>query len=137
MKPPNRYGAAAPQDALVPPVMHASTYVVESAQELADLLNGHREGYTYARIDNPTADAFAEAVAALEDPGEATVVGQAFASGMAAISTTLLCLLAPGDHVVAPASCYGGTFALLRNTLARFGVVTTFPNQTDVSEMAA
>ena len=136
MKPPDRYGAAAPQDALVPPVMHASTYVVESAQELAGLLDGTREGYTYARIDSPTADAFAAAVAALEDPGESTVVGQAFASGMAAISTTLIALLSPGDHIVAPASCYGGTFQLLRNTLARFGVVTTFADQSDLQAMA-
>jgi cystathionine beta-lyase/cystathionine gamma-synthase len=136
MKPPDRYGAAAPQDALVPPVMHASTYVVDSAQELADLLNGTRAGYTYARIDSPTADAFAAAVAALEDPGESTVVGQAFASGMAAISTTLIALLAPGDHIVAPASCYGGTFQLLRNTLTRFGVVTTFADQGDLQAMA-
>ncbi len=137
MKPPDRYGSAAEQDGLVPPVMHASTYVVDSAQELADLLDGTRAGYSYARIDSPTADAFAAAVAALEDPGEATVVGQAFASGMAAISTTLIALLAPGDHVVAPASCYGGTFQLLNNTLARYGVETTFADQSNASAMAA
>ncbi len=59
----SRYGAGSEQDALVPPVMHASTYVVDSAQELADLLDGSREGYSYARIDSPTADAFAAAVA--------------------------------------------------------------------------
>ncbi len=137
MKPPDRYGPAAEQDALVPPVMHASTYVVDSAQELADLLDGTRVGYSYARIDNPTADAFAAAVAAMEDPGEGTVVGQAFASGMAAISTTLIALLSPGDHVVAPASCYGGTFQLLNNTLARFGVETTFADQSNPAAMAA
>lgn len=137
MNQPGRYGPGPEQDALVPPVLHASTYVVDSAQELADLLDGTRAGYSYARIDSPTADAFAAAVAAMEDPGEGTIVGQAFASGMAAISTTLLGLLQPGDHIVAPASCYGGTYQLLRGTLARFGVRTTFADQTDALAMAA
>ena len=126
-----RYGCAVEQDALVPPVLHGSTYVVDSAQELADLLDGTREGYSYARIDSPTADAFAAAVARAETPAGADVRGQAFASGMAAISTTLLALLNPGDHVVAAASCYGGTYQLLRGTLARFGIATTFADQTD------
>ena len=135
----SRYGPLARQDGLVPPVLHASTYVVDSAQELADLLDGRASGYSYARIDNPTADAFAAAVAALETPADGSLspTGQAFASGMAAISTTLLALLEPGDHVVAPASCYGGTYALLRGTLARFGVTTTFADQSRTEAMAA
>ncbi len=131
-----RYGGGPKQDALVPPVLHGSTYVVDSAQELADLLDGRQEGYSYARIDSPTADAFGAAVAALEDPSGAAV-GQAFASGMGAISSTLLALLSPGDHVVVAASCYGGTYALLRGTLARFGIVTTFADQSDSAAMAA
>jgi cystathionine beta-lyase/cystathionine gamma-synthase len=134
---PSRYGSGPKQDALVPAVHHASTYVVDSAAELAGLLDGTQEGYSYARIDNPTADAFAEGVAALEDSGSGATRGQAFASGMAAISTTLLALLNPGDHVVAPASCYGGTYQLLRGTLARFGILTTFADQTDAAAMAA
>jgi cystathionine beta-lyase/cystathionine gamma-synthase len=132
----SRYGSGPKQDSLVPPVHHASTYVVDSAAELAGLLDGSIEGYSYARIDNPTADAFAQSVAALEDVG-GLARGQAFASGMAAISTTLLALLQPGDHVVAPASCYGGTYQLLRGTLARFGIETTFADQSDARAMAA
>ncbi len=135
-RPPRRYGAGPEQDALVPAVHHASTYVVDSALELAELLDGTRAGYSYARIDNPTADAFAEAVAALEDPGSGIARGQAFASGMAAISTTLLALCEPGDHIVAPASCYGGTYQLLRGTLARYRVQTTFVDQSDPTAVA-
>ncbi len=137
MSVPGRYGGGPEQSALVPPVLHASTYIVDTAQELADLLDGTRAGYSYARIDNPTADAFAAGVAALEDPVLQSAVAQAFASGMAAISTTLLALLEPGDHVVAPASCYGGTYQLLRGTLARFGIETTFADQTDSAAVAA
>ena len=121
----------------MPAVHHASTYVVDSAAELAGLLDGTIEGYSYARIDNPTADAFAAGVAALGGSGSGVRRGQAFASGMAAISTTLLSLLQPGDHVVAPASCYGGTYQLLRGTLARFGIMTTFADQSDAAAMAA
>lgn len=140
MNPESRFGAGTEQEALVPPVLHGSTYVVDSADELAGLLAGAREGYSYARIDSPTADVFARAVAALETPNEVppgSVVGQAFASGMAAISTTLLGLLQPGDHIVAPAGCYGGTYQLLRGTLARFAVETTFVDQTDAAQLAA
>ncbi len=133
---PGRYPSGARQDALVPPVVHASTYVVDSARELAELLDGTRDGYSYARIDSPTADAFAAAVAALEDRSGAAR-GQAFASGMAAIATTFLALLAPGDHIVAPASCYGGTYQLLRGTLARFGVASAFADQTSPDAIAA
>ncbi len=136
MNVPGRYGAGAGQDAPVPPVLHASTYLVDSAQELAELLDGTRAGYSYARIDSPTADAFAAAVAAAEKPADVEVAAQAFASGMAAISTTLLALLNPGDHIVAAASCYGGTYQLLKGTLARFGVVTTFADQTDPAAIA-
>jgi cystathionine beta-lyase/cystathionine gamma-synthase len=135
----SRYGAGAEQDALVPPVLHASTYVVDSAQELAELLDGSREGYSYARIDSPTADAFAAAVADAEKPADTAdsgIAAQAFASGMAAISTTLLALLKPCDHVVAAASCYGGTYQLLRGTLARFGIAATFADQTDPAAIA-
>jgi cystathionine gamma-synthase/O-acetylhomoserine (thiol)-lyase len=135
-----RYGPLVRHDALVPPVLHGSTYVVDSAHELADLLSGTEAGYSYARIDSPTADAFADAMTELETGDGRTLpdaTGQAFASGMAAISTTLLGLLRSGDHVVAPASCYGGTYALLRGTLERFGVSTTFADQSRTGAMAA
>ena len=47
------------------PVHRATTYAFDSTQEFADVINGSRAGYSYGRFDNPTADAFAEAVAAL------------------------------------------------------------------------
>lgn len=97
------------------------------------MLGGERPGYSYSRVDNPTADAFAAAVAALEGAGlDGEVVGQPFASGMAAISTVLLSLTSSGAHVVAPRQIYGGTYALLTTVLARFGVQTTFVDGTDL-----
>jgi cystathionine beta-lyase/cystathionine gamma-synthase len=120
------------------PVHRASTYQFETAQEYADVLGGRAPGYTYARIDSPTADAFADAVAALEGVGlDREVVGQPFASGMAAISTVLMALTHAGAHVVAPRAVYGGTYSLLHTVLARFGVETTFADASDPAAVRA
>ena len=120
------------------PVHRSTTYAFETAQQYADVLAGRAEGYVYSRIDNPTADAFAAAVAALEGAHlEEEVVGQPFASGMAAISTTLLALTGAGRHVVAPHRVYGGTWGLLTSVLARFGVETTFVDGADVDAVRA
>ena len=123
---------AFPQAPMALPVHRSSTYAFETAQEYADVLAGTAPGYTYARVDSPTPDAFAAAVAALEGVGvDGEVVGQAFASGMAAISTVLMSLTGSGAHVVAPLEMYGGTYGLLRNVLSRFGVQTAFVDTSD------
>ncbi|WP_017605386.1 trans-sulfuration enzyme family protein [Nocardiopsis alkaliphila] len=120
------------------PVHRATTYEFDSSQEFADVLNGVRDGYSYARIESPTADAFAEAVAALEGVGSpGPVRGQSFASGMAAISTVLLALTEAGAHVVAARSIYGNTYSLLNGLLRRFGVRTDFVDITDLDAVRA
>ena len=126
------------QTPLALPVHRSSTYAFETAQQYADVLGGRADGYTYARVDSPTADAFAGAVAALEGAGlDGEVVGQPFASGMAAISTVLMALTRAGAHVVAPAAVYGGTYGLLRSVLARFGVETSFVDAADPTAVRA
>src|SRR5689334_2369478 len=73
------------------PVYRSASWSFATAAEYADVLGGQQPGYSYSRVDNPTADAFAQAVAALEGANlEAAVAGQPFASGMAAISTVLM-----------------------------------------------
>jgi cystathionine beta-lyase/cystathionine gamma-synthase len=102
------------------------------------VLGDVKPGYTYSRIDNPTADAFALGVAALEAHGvDHDVAAQPFASGMAAISTVLLTLCGRDAHVVAPAAVYGGTFGVLDHVLARFGVETTYVDGTDADAVRA
>jgi cystathionine beta-lyase/cystathionine gamma-synthase len=113
------------------PVYRTSAFVFDTAGEYADVLGNRSPGYVYSRIDNPTVDAFAGAVAFLEG----AEAGQAFASGMAAISTVLLTFLSAGDHVVAQSSLYGGTYSMLAHVLPRFGVETTFVSS--VEEAAA
>jgi cystathionine beta-lyase/cystathionine gamma-synthase len=120
------------------PVYRTAAWSFDSAKEYADVLGGDQPGYAYSRCDNPTADAFAAGVAALEGANlHRPVAGQPFASGMAAISTVLMTLTAAGAHVVAPREVYGGTYGLLTTVLSRFGVTTTFVDTTDLDAVRA
>jgi cystathionine beta-lyase/cystathionine gamma-synthase len=116
------------------PVVRSSAFAFDNAHDYADVLGGRVSGYSYSRIDNPTAAAFAAAVAALEAPGAQDIGAEPFASGMAAISTTLLGHLAAGDEVIAPADCYGGTWSLLTRWLPRWGL---HPVLVDITDLAA
>jgi len=93
----------------------------------------HQQGFDdnpqfdYARSGNPTRQALEDIIAALEGGTR----GFAFASGMAAITATLL-LLSTGDHVVACEDIYGGSFRALTRVFSRLGIETTFVDTTDV-----
>lgn len=132
-------GAAPPRQQPVGlPVHRTTTFAFSSAQECAEVFADPSSGWSYSRTDNPSADAFARAVAALEGAGVAAeVAAQPFSSGMAAISSTLLALTSAGAGVVAPREVYGGTWSLLTNLLARFGVTTTFVDATDLERVRA
>ena len=124
------------QEPLAPPVYRTTTFVLDSAQQTADVFAGRESGWTYSRTDNPTSQAFADSVAYLEDPS-GIAVGQPFGSGMGAITCTLLALCSSGSHVVAPQEVYGGTWALLTRQLSRFGIQTTFVDMTDLAATRA
>src|SRR4051794_5443984 len=129
---------APPQRPMGLPTNRTTAFVFDTAQAYADVLGDRRTGYSYSRVDNPTADAFALGVAALEAPAlDRAVATQPFASGMAAISTVLLALCSAGRHVVAPAAVYGGTYGVLRHVLERFGVTASFVDGTDVEAVRA
>lgn len=126
------------QRPLAEPVWRTAAFAFDSAQEYADVLGDRADGYSYTRIDNPTADSFAQAVAALEGTGvDDEVTGQPFGSGMAAIMAALLAFTEAGGHVVAPAAVYGGTYALLTKVLRRFDVETDFVDTTDLGAVRA
>lgn len=125
------------QEPLGTPVWRSATYAFPTSQEYADVLGERMPGYTYSRIDNPTSDGFAAAVAALEGARVGGVTGEAFASGMAAITAVLLAYTHAGAHVVAPAAAYGGTYGLMSQLLSRFGVTTDFVDMTDPAQVRA
>jgi O-acetylhomoserine/O-acetylserine sulfhydrylase-like pyridoxal-dependent enzyme len=120
------------------PTYRTTAFEFDHSQDYADVLGDRKPGYSYSRIDNPTADAFALGLAALEAHGvDHAVAAQPFASGMAAISTVFLALCQSGGHVVAPTAVYGGTYGLLQHILARFAVQSTFVDMTDLDAVRA
>jgi cystathionine beta-lyase/cystathionine gamma-synthase len=120
------------------PVYRTAAWAFSSPEEYAAVLSDQVPGYSYSRIDNPTVDAFARAVAALEGANlQRWPAAQAFASGMAAISGVFWTFARTGAHVVASAAVYGGTYSLLRGVLSRFGVETDFVDITDLDAVAA
>ncbi|GAA4297706.1 O-acetylhomoserine aminocarboxypropyltransferase/cysteine synthase family protein [Aestuariibaculum suncheonense] len=104
------------------PIYQTSSYVFNNSDHAANLFSLKELGFIYTRLNNPTNQILQERLAALEG-GVGAVV---FASGTSAISTGLLTLLKAGDHIVASSSLYGGTYNLLKVTLPRLGITTTF-----------
>ena len=104
------------------PIYQTTSYVFNNSDHAANLFSLQELGFIYTRLNNPTNQILQDRLAAIEG-GVGAVV---FASGTAAISTGLLTLLKAGDHIVASSSLYGGTYNLLKVTLPRFGITTTF-----------
>ena len=115
------------------PIYQTTSFVFEDTQEGADLFALQKAGNIYTRITNPTTSAFEERIAALEGG----VGALATASGMAALTYTILGLAHAGDHVVAASTIYGGTFNLLKETLPRYGITTTFVDIDNLEELDA
>lgn len=111
------------------PIYQTSSYVFNNSDHAANLFGLAEAGFIYTRLNNPTNDILEQRLAALEG-GIAAVVT---ASGTAAIATSLLVLLKTGDHIVASNSLYGGTYNLLKATLPRLGITTTFVDPSDAS----
>jgi cystathionine beta-lyase/cystathionine gamma-synthase len=119
------------------PVVRTSAFAFDTAGDYADILGGRTPGYSYSRVDNPTVAAFADAIATCEAPGRDDVRAEAFASGMAAISTALLGHLTAGDHLIAPADCYGGSYSLFSRWLPRLGIGVSLVDVTDAVAVRA
>ena len=104
------------------PIYQTTSYVFNNSDHAANLFGLAEAGFIYTRLNNPTNDILEQRLAKLEGGIGAVVT----ASGTSAITTTLLVLLKAGDHIVASNSLYGGTYNLLKVTLPRLGITTTF-----------
>ena len=117
-----------------PSITDSSTYTFLDPQRMEEVFEHEIEGcFLYSRHFNPTNKHLAEALARMEDG----VSAQVMASGMGAISTTLMTLAGSGDEIIAGRSIYGGTYALLKNLLPRFGVTTRFVDLSDPEAVRA
>ena len=114
------------------PVFLSSTYHLTD-DRYAGWAAGAQHTMLYSRLSSINSEAVASKLIALEEAED----GEVFASGMAAISTTLLGLLNSGDHIIASSDVYGGTYGLLTEDLPRFGIEVTMANIRDPSSYEA
>jgi cystathionine beta-lyase/cystathionine gamma-synthase len=116
------------------PIYQTATYAFDDPDELAETIRrGKDAGFVYSRWHNPTRAALEQVVADLEG-GQRAV---SFASGMAAITTTLAASLRTGDHAVTSPTLYGGSFATFTKLLPRWGIEATLASSHRTEDMVA
>jgi hypothetical protein len=113
---------------IAPPIHQTATFAAESDSEFVAMASTARHPRYYTRDGNPTTQRAEAIVAALEGAESALLTS----SGMGAISTTLLSLLACGDHVIAQKTHYMGATQLLETLLPRLGIEVTLVDQTSI-----
>ena len=119
-------------DAVNTPIFQSSTYKLTD-ERYAGWAAGAQHTLLYARLSSVNSDAVAQKLMALEGGEDA----ETFSSGMGAISATLMALLNQGDHMVASADIYGGTYGLLTEEFPRFGISTTMADMRDPASYEA
>jgi O-acetylhomoserine (thiol)-lyase len=115
------------------PIYQTTSYVFPDTDTASSIFNLERGGHAYSRITNPTVGVLEQRIAALEG-GSAAVCT---ASGMAATFCAITAILGQGDHIVASTQMYGGNISLMKNTLPRFGITTSFFDPNDVDSCRA
>lgn len=115
----------------VVPIYQTSTFKFENAEHGARCFSGESGGYIYTRIGNPTIKALEKAVASLENGYD----GIATSSGMAAVSTVYMALLANNAHIVSHNAVYGPARGILETIFPKFGVKSTFVDATEMANI--
>jgi len=117
-----------------PSITDSSTFTFLHADDMEETFLGHTEGcFLYSRHWNPTNKFLAEAMAAMEDTESAWIT----ASGMAAITCSLLQICSAGDHIITSVTTYGGTYAFLKNYLPKFNIEVSFVDITRLDQVEA
>ena len=119
--------------AISPPIYQTTTFSAESAEAFADVAIASKPSEFYTRYGNPNHEMVEVTLAQLEGGESALVTG----SGMGAIFAVMLGSLRQGDHLVAQRNHYAGATTLLKDYLPRWGIETTFVDQTDTTAFAA
>jgi len=120
-------------NAITTPIVQSSVYVFDDSAEMIEYVAGRKERLEYGRYGNPTQRVTEQKLAALEEAEDALL----FASGMAAVTTTLLAFLSRGDHLVVTDDCYRRTRVFCETSLVRFGVEATFVRPGDYDGLVA
>lgn len=111
------------------PIVQSTTFKYDTSEDMGKLFDLEATGYFYSRLQNPTCDAVAAKIAELEGGAAAMLTS----SGQAANFMALFNICEAGSHIVVSSSIYGGTFNLIKVTMAKMGVTSTFvsPDCTD------
>ena len=107
------------------PIYQSTTFKYDNTEEMADLFDLKKDGYFYTRLANPTNDAVAQKIAALEGGVGAVLTS----SGQAANFYAIFNICEAGDHIVTSNEIYGGTYNLFGVTLKKLGIECTFISQ--------
>jgi cystathionine beta-lyase/cystathionine gamma-synthase len=120
-------------DAVVPPIVQTSLFTFSSYAEMEETYKGNKVRPVYSRGLNPTVRIFEEKVAGMEGAED----GLAFGSGMAAISSTVITFVKPGDRIVCVRHVYPDAYRLFETLLSRYGITVTYVDGRDEAAVAA
>ena len=107
------------------PIVQSTTFKYDTSEQMAQLFDLEAEGYFYTRLQNPTNDAVAAKIAALEGG----VAAMLTSSGQAANFYAIFNICQSGDHFISTSSIYGGTYNLFAVTMKKLGIEVTFIDQ--------
>lgn len=122
-----------PFEAVVPPIVQTSLFTFKSCREMEDTYRGLAARPVYSRGLNPTVRVFEEKIAALEHAEDAL----GLASGMAAISATVLTFVSPGDRILCVRHVYPDAYRLFETLMKRLGVAVDYVDGRDETAVAA
>ena len=106
------------------PIVQSTTFKYDTSEDMGKLFDLETDGYFYSRLANPTCDAVAAKICALEGGTAAMLTGSGQAANFLAVFNIAGC----GDHIVASSAIYGGSFNLFSVTMKKMGLETTFIN---------
>ncbi len=107
------------------PIYQSTTFKYDTSEQMGKLFDLEESGYFYTRLQNPTNDAVASKIAALEGGVGAMLTS----SGQAASFFSLFNICSAGDHFISTAAIYGGTYNLFAVTMKKLGIEVTFVDQ--------
>jgi cystathionine beta-lyase/cystathionine gamma-synthase len=120
-------------DPAVGPIYQTSLFTFENFESMKNAFAGKHNGYIYTRVGNPTVHDFERRIAALEGAEAA----RGFASGMGAISATVLSIVMAGERIVAVRHCYGDAYRFFEKLLPRFGITVDYVDGSDADAVEA
>ena len=115
-----------------PSIADSSTFTYLAGKTMGDVFEGTRQGcYLYSRHTNPSNSYLGQAISEMEYTKGAILS----ASGMGAISSTILQICSSNDEIVSSRTIYGGTYAFMKNYLPKFKIKTTFVDTTKIDQI--